>query len=263
LARSPRKLDPLRDSLDEIVHAEVTRPETLDGVFDGIDVVFSSVGITKQRDGLTFHDVDYQGNLNLLRVAQRAGVKKFIYVSVFGGPNLLHLGIVKAHEDFVAALRASGLEYAVIRPTGFFSDMEEYWRMANRGRVYLLGPGRNRINPIHGADLAVTCVDAVEGEVREMDVGGPDVLTHREIAELSFRIAGKVPRISSIPLWIMKATVSGLKAFNGHRGELLDFLTTAMSATAVAPATGVHHLEDHFRDLALKAQTEFNKGSAS
>jgi hypothetical protein len=62
---------------------------------------------------------------------------------------------------------------------------------------------------------------------------------------------------------MMKATVSGLKAFDRHRGELLDFLTTAMSATAVAPATGVHHLEDHFRDLALKAQTEFDKGSAS
>jgi len=168
LARSTEKLDRIRGSVDDAVKAEITRPETLAGVCDGIDVVFSSVGITKQKGNLTFKDVDYQGNRNLLDVAQRAGVKKFIYVSVFRGPSLLHLDIVKAHEDFVAVLRASGLPHTVIRPTGFFSDMGEYLTMARKGRVYLIGPGRNRINPIHGADLAVTCVDAVETETEEM-----------------------------------------------------------------------------------------------
>ena len=154
LARSPEKLGPSRDSLDEVVQAEITQPETLERVCDGIDVVFSSVGITKQKGKLTFKDVDYQGNRNLLEVAQRAGVKKFIYTSVFRGPSLLHLDIVKAHEDFVTVLKASGMEYTVVRPTGFFSDMGEYMKMAKKGRVYLIGKGDNRINPIHGADLA-------------------------------------------------------------------------------------------------------------
>ena len=98
LARSPEKLVPLRDSLDEIVEAEVTRPETLEHVCDGIDVVFSSVGITRQKDGLTFRDVDYQGNKNLLDVALQAGVQKFVYVSVLNGARLRHLDIVDAHE---------------------------------------------------------------------------------------------------------------------------------------------------------------------
>jgi uncharacterized protein YbjT (DUF2867 family) len=76
-------------------------------------------------------------------------------VSVFNGPNLRHLDIVRAHEDFVDVLKASGLDYSVIRPTGFFSDMSEFYKMARRGRVYLLGRGNNRVNPIHGADLAL------------------------------------------------------------------------------------------------------------
>lgn len=256
LARSPEKLDSLGDSLDEIVQAEVTRPETLEGVCDGMDAVFSSVGITKQKDGLTFKDVDFQGNLNLLEVAQRAGVEKFIYVSVFGGGGLLHLDIVKAHEDFVDALKESGMAYAVIRPTGFFSDMEEYLKMANKGRVYLFGPGSNRINPVHGADLALTCADAVEGEALDIDVGGPEVLTHREIAELSLRVAGKASRISSVPLWVMNAAVSLTRLFNRHRGELLAFLTTAMSIDAVAPSVGIRRLEDHFRDITSSDRSE-------
>ena len=248
LARSPEKLASLRDSLDEIVRGEVTQPETLEHVCDGIDVVFSSVGITKQKGKLTFRDVDYKGNVNLLEAAQRAGVEKLIYVSVFRGPELLHLDIVKAHEDFVAVLKASGMEYAVIRPTGFFSDMGEYMKMARKGRVYLFGDGSNRINPIHGADLAKVCVDAAKGSETEIDVGGPEVLTHREIAELALNALGRPVRITSVPLWVMRSVVSLTRMFNRHQGELLAFLTTAMSIDAVAPTTGTDTLEAHFRE---------------
>ena len=126
LTRSSKNLDDLLDSTDEIVEAEVTRPETLERICDGIDVVFSSVGITRQKDGLTFRDVDYQGNKSLLELALHAGVKKFVYVSVFNGPDLRHLDMVDAHEDFVDELKASGIDYAVLRPTGYFSDMGEF-----------------------------------------------------------------------------------------------------------------------------------------
>jgi uncharacterized protein YbjT (DUF2867 family) len=238
--------------VDEVVRAEVTLPETLAGVCEGIDVVFSSVGITRQKGRLTFKDVDYRGNQNLLEVALKAGVQKFVYVSVFNGRNMLDLAIVKAHEDFVEALKSSGMDHAVIRPTGFFSDMEEYLKMAKRGRVYLIGSGRNRINPIHGADLAVTCVEAVSGTAKEIDVGGPEVLSHREIAEIALRCSGKKPRISTVPVWIMRSVVAFTRLFNRHQGELLAFFTRAMSSEAVAPATGIHRLEDQLKDLAKR-----------
>ena len=54
LARSPAKLEAIRDCLDEIVEAEVTRPETLAQVCGGIDVVFSSVGSTALRFSFPF-----------------------------------------------------------------------------------------------------------------------------------------------------------------------------------------------------------------
>ena len=95
----------------------------------------------------------------------------------------------------------------------------------------------------------------------QQNQGEDHLLTHREIAELSFRIALKTPRISSIPLWMMKAMASAMKKFNRHRGDLLAFLTTAMSVDAVAPAAGVHHLESHFRSLALRTQAEDRRGS--
>lgn len=249
LARSPHKLDDMRDELDEIVLGEITDPESIRDVCDGIDVAFSSVGITRQRDGLTWKDVDYQGNKNLLEVAQQAGVQKFIYVSVLNGPNLRHLDIVRAHEDFVDVLKTSGIDYAIIRPTGFFSDITEFYKMARRGRVYLLGSGGNRVNPIHGADLAVTCADAIDGERREIDVGGPQVLTYREIAQLAFRVQGKLVKISSLPIFIVKPIISVTRVFNRHQGELLAFMSTAMTSDILAPRTGTRRLEDYFNEL--------------
>ena len=121
--------------------------------------------------------------------------------------------------------------------------------MARKGRVYLFGDGKNRINPIHGADLANTCVDAVDGSDTEIDVGGPEILTHRQIAELALGASGKPPKVSSVPVWVMRLLVSVTKVFNRHEGELLAFLTTAMSIDAVAPTSGTRTLEDHFREL--------------
>jgi uncharacterized protein YbjT (DUF2867 family) len=212
-------------------------------------VVFSSVGITRQRDGLSFRDVDYQGNKNLLVAAIRAGVKKFVYVSVFNGPKLRHLDIVGAHEDFVDELRTSGIEHAVLRPTGYFSDMGEVLEMARRGRVWLIGSGTRRVNPIHGADLAVASADAVEGAVGDIDVGGPETMSWEEVAALAARVLGKPVKLTRIPEPLMWWTVRFVRLFSRHQGELLAFFTTMATSDVVAPATGTHTLVDHFRQL--------------
>ena len=253
LTRSMDKLAPLRDELDEIVQGEVTRPETLEGTCGGIDVVFSSVGITRQRDKLTFRDVDYQGNKNLLEVAKRAGVKKFIYVSLLDGPELRHLDIVAAHEDFVDELETSGIGHAVLRPTGYYSDMGEIFEMARKGRVWLIGSGANPVNPIHGADLAAACADAIEGGTTEVDVGGPQIITWNEVATLAFEILGKPAKVSHIPEWLMWSLVRLVRFFNRHQGELLAFFTTMAVNDVVAPSTGRHTLEEYYRGLQMSA----------
>jgi uncharacterized protein YbjT (DUF2867 family) len=82
--------------------------------------VISTVGITRQKDGLTYNDVDYQANVNLIDEAKKKGVKKFIYISVFNGQLLRHLKICEAKEKLVDYLKKSGLDFCIIRPNGFF-----------------------------------------------------------------------------------------------------------------------------------------------
>jgi len=56
-----------------IITAEVTQPNTRQGICNNVDFVISTLGITRQRDKLTYQNVDYQANLNLLREAERVG----------------------------------------------------------------------------------------------------------------------------------------------------------------------------------------------
>ena len=100
--------------------------------------------------------------MNLLEDALKHGVKKFIYVSVLHGEKLKHLKICEAKEAFVERLKSAGIDYCVIRPNGFFSDLSAFFDMAKNGRAYLLGNGEKKLNPIHGADLAEICVDAIK-----------------------------------------------------------------------------------------------------
>lgn len=231
----------------EVVVGQVTEPATLAGAADGIDVVFSSVGITRQRDGLTFRDVDYQGNVNLLDVALAARVPRFVYVSILHADELRALAIVGAHEEFVERLRAAPVASVVVRPTGYFSDMDEFLKMARGGRAYLFGDGSARMNPIDGADLAVTAADAIERGSGDVPVGGPEILTIRQIAETAFAAVGRPPRISSLPVGLMRGAGAIVRLFSRHTAELLAFQTAVLTRDMVAPQTGTITLAEHFR----------------
>ncbi|MBS1616458.1 MAG: SDR family oxidoreductase [Bacteroidetes bacterium] len=237
----------------ETFQAELTQPGAIINCCEGVDTVISTVGITKQKDGLTYMDVDYQANMNLLKEAKRSGVRRFIYVSVFRGNELTHLKICAAKEQFVAALKNSGLDYCIIRPTGYFSDMGEFYEMAKKGRVFLFGNGAFRMNPIHGADLAKICCDAIQTTEKEIPIGGQEVLSFNQIAEIACSVAGKKTRITHIPDWIRKSILALLRTFTGSKTYgPIEFFMTVLSMDLMAPASGSHTLKAYFEELKSK-----------
>ncbi len=247
LVRNPGKLDGIE--VDKILVGEVTKPETLNGIYPDVDYTISTVGITRQKDSLTYMDVDYQANMNLLEAALKSTVKKFVYVSVLNGRSLKDLKMVEAKEGFVEALQSSGLNYTIIRSNGFFSDMKEVLEMAKKGKVYLFGDGEFKGNPIHGADLAEFMIDHLETDDTELDVGGPDMMTQNEIAEVAFRAAGKSPKISHVPIWIKNLTLMLIRFFSGQKTYgPMEFFMTVMTRDMVAPQFGKYHLNEYYQD---------------
>jgi uncharacterized protein YbjT (DUF2867 family) len=195
-------------------------------------------------------DVDYQANKKLLDMAQKSGVKKFIYVSVLNGEKLKNLEICNAKELFVEQLKKSGLDYCIVRPNGFFSDTTEFYTMANKGRVYLFGNGENKVNPIHGEDLASVCVDAIEKTDQEIKVGGPETLTHKKIAMTAFEVLGIESKITYIPDWMRTAILRLVRIFTGRKTYgPIEFFLTVMAMDMVAPEYGKYTLRDYFTSL--------------
>ena len=234
----------------EIIEAQVTRAKTLENVFRNVDVVISTVGITRQKDGLTYMDVDYQANANLIDEAKKAGVKKFIYISVLNGEQLRHLKICEAKEKLGDYLKSSGLDYCIIRPNGFFSDMGDFLKMAKSGKVYLFGDGELKLNPIHGEDLAKRVVDAIHQDEKEINIGGPDMLSQNEIAELAFKAFSKPLKIIHLPDWIRKLSLWTVRAFTSSKTYgPIEFFMTTMVMEMQAPKFGKHRLENYFNSL--------------
>jgi uncharacterized protein YbjT (DUF2867 family) len=244
------------DSADEVFVGEITKPDTLDGLMQGVDLVFSSVGISRQRDGLSFEQVDHQANRMLVTLARAAGVEKFVYVSLWGQDEIRHLEIVRAHEKVVAALAESGLSYCVVRPSGYFSDMGVLMDMAQKGRSFLVGAGENRFNPIHGADLAEACVDAMESDALEIGAGGPDTMSQRQAAELAFEVLGRPPKIVVLPMWLMRGGVKLVGLLSKQFGDLFEFIVTAGEIDGVAPSVGKTTLRSYFEELAAEQGTD-------
>lgn len=246
LARDLNKAKQL--SADDVVGAEVTDLSSLAGVMSGVDSVVSCIGITRQRDGFTYDEVDFQGNANLLKCAQANRVENFLYVSLFRGKDMQHLRIAAAKERFVTLLERSGLNSTVVRPTAFFSDMKDILSLARSGRVFVFGSGSARINPISGRDLADATVDGFLKGSPELNIGGPEVFTYEEIARVAFEALGKRANVWHLPTWTAKAGAQILRAITPVQvyGPVEFFLTVA-TQDMVAPSCGTDRLSQFFR----------------
>ncbi|WP_346862807.1 SDR family oxidoreductase [uncultured Draconibacterium sp.] len=256
LARNLDKLDKFNDEHLQKIQVDFTNPQSMAGTLKEADYLISTVGITRQKDGLSYMDVDYQANSNLLAEAQKAGVKKFIYVSVLNGTNLRNLKICEAKERFVDELKISGINYTVIRPSGFFSDMTDILNMAQKGRVYLFGNGECKLNPIHGKDLANLCFETLHSNTPEIEVGGPEIFTQNELATLAFKTWGRNTKISYLPNWLRKSIIGISRTFFSSKtyGPVAFFLT-AMASDMIAPKYGKERLEDFYSTIVSKKIT--------
>ncbi len=182
---------------------DVTKPEALKGLCDGADCVITTVGLTKTSATVTNYDIDYQGNLNLLREAQAAGVKHFAYVSVLKADKAPKVPMLHAKYLFEEELKKSGLTWCIFRPTGYFYDIVKVFKpMIEKGEVTLLGNTPVHANVVSTEDFADFIVAHMMDDNKTYNVGGKETWSYEEIAKMCFAAAGKEPVIKRAPAWL-------------------------------------------------------------
>lgn len=249
LCRNPQSINHLRPFIDEVFSGDLQYPVTF--ACENVDIVISSAGASLTmdfNDRTPFYQVDYRGNANLLTEAQKSQVEKFVYVSVFGGASL-QSAYTNAHERFVALLQKSGLVHTIIRPTGFFYVNAEFLALAQKNRGMVIGSGDYKTNPIHEADVAEACIQALSKPDIEVNLGGPEIFTRHQIVEMAYRAIGKTPTVRHVPAWLMRSSIPALRLVNKRIAEIIEFGVMVSTRDCIAPTIGARRLEQYFSDV--------------
>jgi uncharacterized protein YbjT (DUF2867 family) len=230
-AYSAREFEGLQHPNLKTFSCDITRPDQLRGVCDGIDTVISCVGITRLSGSLTHMDVDYQGNLNLLVEAKWSGVKKYGFISPAGvDEGHAFVPLLEAKYLFEDALKKSDLKWVIFRAGGFYSDLKEMGKAAIKGSMFVFGNGENRFTPVDVGDLArIMAEDILVRENCMVSVGGPADMSWNEICRACFTRHGKPPKILHIPVWVGRLTLLLIKPFSRKydaMGRLILFMCT-------------------------------------
>jgi len=84
---------------------------------------------------------------------------------------------------------------------------------------------------------------------QEIGAGGPDTMTQRQAAELAFEVLGKPPKITVLPMGLMRGGVRLIGLLNKQFGDLFEFIVTAGEIDGVAPSVGTTTLRSYFEAL--------------
>ena len=234
---------------------DATDPETLKGIFDGVEVVITTVGLTGASTKVTSYDIDYQGNMNILAQAKAAGVKKFNYISVIScdEKGAEKVPMLHAKYLFEEELKKSGMEYVIYRPTGYFYDIAKVFKpYVDKGEMQLLkGYGSVKANVVDCPDFAAFIVERMNDENAVYNVGGKETYTYEEMAAMCFEAAGKPLAIKWAPIWLFGILANLPKIKKAGKHDIILFSKWTLSHdlvgdTEVGEASFGEYIKSYF-----------------
>jgi NADH dehydrogenase len=218
LGRNPAKVA----SIPELAGAEgkkgdVTDPSTLPEALGGAEAIVGAVQFPNYpmelpRKGLTFDRYDRAGTEHLLEAAERAGVKRYVYISGAGADPASDRSWYRAKGLAEHAIAASPLEHAIVRPSWAYGPGDRAVnRLALAARlgplVPQIGLRPQRIQPVYVKDLASAIVRIFERQDawgRTFEVGSSEVMTMRQVIDTMLEVMGRRRLVLPLPVPLMK-----------------------------------------------------------
>jgi uncharacterized protein YbjT (DUF2867 family) len=223
----------------EWARGDLMDPVSLDAALKGVDVVVTSAnGYMKES-----LEADFQGNKNLIEAAARAGVKRFVFLSIVAcedAPAVPHFHAKKVAEDLI---KASGLSYVIVRAPAFLDQSTDYIADGVKaGRFYAVGDKSTKWSYVLTADLADAIARAATYPSEEIanqsiDIGWRDgPKSQGELAALISQATGKPLRLWVMPWMVFSLLMRFIKPFS----ELgYDFIQMFLFFRTGHPSSGI------------------------
>jgi nucleoside-diphosphate-sugar epimerase len=228
----------------EFRRGDLRDPAFVEAACQGVDVVYHLAALQRMKaddfrlDERAIFKANVGSTENVLRAAERAGVRKVVYVSssgVYGLPERqpvdethpIHpmgaYGRSKVRsEKLCRDYLARGLDVTMIRPVSLFGPRMKgiflllfEWVRSNRP-VYIFGAGTNRVDMACAWDVAEACCAAAarpESRGQAFNVGSAGVPTIREQVEALIAHAGSRSRIVALNAPLMRNAARVLHTF--------------------------------------------------
>ncbi len=226
-------------------------PLALAAVLQGVDALINTYWVRFDH-GQASYSRAVENTRTLLRAARQAGVRRLVHLSITHADPGSSLPYFRGKGVLERDIRASGLSYAILRPTVIFGREDVLinniaWLLRRFPWFAIPGDGRYRLQPVYVDDLAAAAVAAIDAAASSVqDVAGPRIYTFTQLVQLLAQAMGARPRLLHLPpglAWFLSRVVGlALGDVLLTRAEVLGLMAGLL--VSAAPPLGETPLED-------------------
>jgi NADH dehydrogenase len=251
LVRDPRRLGDKRVRV-QIALGDLVDPPSFRNALRGVDTVVHLAASIRDEPRASIEELNAVATLRLVRAAERAGARRFLFFSAMGAKHHSVTRFFRAKALAAEAVESAGLETVVFSPSIVYSPGDPWLTLLERfsylPAIPMAGDGRALFQPIWAEDVAECVVAALAdgGGRRRYDLAGPQTLSYDEIVRVALRATGRRRRLLHLPPPVVRTSLRALERVTGPRAfatweeaELLEEPMITGRGTADAELLGV------------------------
>ena len=237
LVRDETKAHHLRDLGFEPVTGDLGDPRTLGPAFEGVEKAYlvSPMGPMQSEFEQAF-----------LETAMQAGVKHIVKLSVIGASPEAPLRFARTHAKVEQALRDSGMDWTLLRPTSFMQNTLSWGARVLDGTFYSPVPDAafSIVDARDVAEVAAVALTEEGHEGKAYGLSGPEAVSFRDQAKRVFAAAGREVTVEEIELETLKRELvrAGVPPWNAE--GLSELFEMYASGAAQMVTSGVKDVLD-------------------
>jgi NADH dehydrogenase len=231
------------------VQANLRHPASVAAAMRDSHVAINLVGILSQSGPQTFDAVIAKGAETVAKAAAAIGAQ-LVHVSAIGANDQSPSGYARAKAAGESAVFAAVPSATVLRPSVMFGPEDEFTnRFAALARMSpvlpLIGGGETKLQPAYVGDVATAVADAVDGTTKAgavYELGGPEVLSMREIMQIILRVIERERPLVSLPFGLARFKAMFLQFAPGAlklTPDQVELLKTDNVVSEAAKAAGL------------------------
>ncbi len=255
LVRDPRRLGPERVRV-QITIGDLTDPRAYRQALRGTRTVVHLAAAIRDEPHASIEELNAVATLRLVRSAERAGARRFVFFSALGAAHHSRTRFFRAKALAQEAVERSSLETTIFSPSIVYAPGDPWLTLLERfsylPAIPVSGSGRALYQPIWAEDVADCVVAALMASGprrRSYELAGPETLSYDEIVRAAVHANGRRRRLLHVPLPAAKASLRLLRRLGGPKvfatweeAELMEEPMTTSRGTADAEALGVRPL---------------------